>query len=395
MPTPRALLRFVVPRLGLERYLAKPGDGRQQPVIAARVLLWAMVVGRVLRECSFLGVEPIVRVAGCRVLGLQRSFSNDALNYLGERLDPSTTRSALIDLVRQAKRGKAFQDCRFLGLAVDGTGAGRSRESHCDWCRPIHDAQLKVLGYHHQVVAMSVVGTGLTLPFEVEPYGPGDSEYAAAQRLLTRARRSPGNPLCRLRGGGWRVCPRPLLAHRQSPGTARRRAAEGESPPLVGHRAAALPAASSHPRLSRWKRPGGGLGCGRLRSLGNPAMQTVRAFRYRQHKPDGKLVEATWLTDFPSRQVSSLSLYHMAKSRWQMENQTFNDAKNRYGFEHTCHHEKNSVLLNYLITLLALTIERLYRIRYLHRGTHAVRSAEQLCRLLWVSLSRPLSPNTS
>ena len=187
MPTPRALLRFVVPRLGLERYLAKPGDGRQQPVIAARVLLWAMVVGRVLRECSFLGVEPIVRVAGCRVLGLQRSFSNDALNYLGERLDPSTTRSALIDLVRQAKRGKAFQDCRFLGLAVDGTGAGRSRESHCDWCRPIHDAKLKVLGYHHQVVAMSVVGTGLTLPFEVEPYGPGDSEYAAAQRLLTRA----------------------------------------------------------------------------------------------------------------------------------------------------------------------------------------------------------------
>ena len=141
-----------------------------------------MVVGRVLRECSFLGVEPIVRVAGCRVLGLQRSFSNDALNYLGERLDPSTTRSALIDLVRQAKRGKAFQDCRFLGLAVDGTGAGRSRESHCDWCRPIHDAKLKVLGYHHQVVAMSVVGTGLTLPFEVEPYGPGDSEYAAAQR---------------------------------------------------------------------------------------------------------------------------------------------------------------------------------------------------------------------
>jgi hypothetical protein len=53
-----------------------------------------------------------------------------------------------------------------------------------------------------------------------------------------------------------------------------------------------------------------------------------------------KLVEATWLTDFPSRQVSSLSLYHMAKSRWEIENESFTDAKNRYGFEHTCHHEK-------------------------------------------------------
>ncbi len=56
--------------------------------------------------------------------------------------------------------------------------------------------------------------------------------------------------------------------------------------------------------------------------------------------------------------------------------------------------EKTRVLLNYLITLLALTIERLYRIRYLHRGTHAVRSAEQLCRLLWVSLARSRSPST-
>jgi hypothetical protein len=65
-----------------------------------------------------------------------------------------------------------------------------------------------------------------------------------------------------------------------------------------------------------------------------------------------------------------------------------------YRFDHTEKNKKNSVLLNYLITLLALTIERLYRIRYLHRGTHAVRSAEQLCRLLWVSLARPRSPNT-
>jgi hypothetical protein len=32
----------------------------------------------------------------------------------------------------------------------------------------------------------------------------------------------------------------------------------------------------------------------------------------------------------------------MAKSRWEIENQGFNDAKNRYGFEHICHHERPS-----------------------------------------------------
>jgi hypothetical protein len=32
-----------------------------------------------------------------------------------------------------------------------------------------------------------VVGAGLSLPFDVEPYGPKDSEYAAGQRLLRSA----------------------------------------------------------------------------------------------------------------------------------------------------------------------------------------------------------------
>src|SRR5260370_14547170 len=99
MPTPRALRRFVVDRLGLQRYLAKPGDGRQQPVIPARVLLWAMLVGRVLRENSFYGIEQIVRVAGCRVLGLRQSLTNYALNDVVERLHPATSRSALVALV--------------------------------------------------------------------------------------------------------------------------------------------------------------------------------------------------------------------------------------------------------------------------------------------------------
>ena len=85
----------------------------------------------------------------------------------------------------------------------------------------------------------------------------------------------------------------------------------------------------------------------------------------------------------------------MAKSRWEIENQGFNDAKNRYRFEHICHHEAHSLLLVWLLTCLAMTIERLYRIRYLHRGTRAVLSAISLGQLLWLSLSRPVPNDTS
>jgi len=48
-----------------------------------------------------------------------------------------------------------------------------------------------------------------------------------------------------------------------------------------------------------------------------------------------------------------------------------------------------------LLIMLALTIERLYRLRYLHRGKHPVHSSAQLLLQLWLSLSRPRAADSS
>ncbi len=53
---------------------------------------------------------------------------------------------------------------------------------------------------------------------------------------------------------------------------------------------------------------------------------------------------------------------------------------------HVAHHHADSVLVRWLLTCLALTIERLYRLRYLHRGTHRPRTAMDLVRLLRLNL---------
>jgi len=72
----------------------------------------------------------------------------------------------------------------------------------------------------------------------------------------------------------------------------------------------------------------------------------------------------------------------MAKSRWEIENQRFIDAKNRYGLDYICHHERHSLLVVWVLTCSTLTIERLYRIRYLHRGTRPILQAITLWQLL-------------
>jgi hypothetical protein len=65
--TPRPLLHFVTRRLRLRRYLKDPADGRQQTQIPTQTLLWALLVGQILRQPSFHAVEA-------RIQGFQHSF---------------------------------------------------------------------------------------------------------------------------------------------------------------------------------------------------------------------------------------------------------------------------------------------------------------------------------
>ena len=107
----------------------------------------------------------------------------------------------------------------------------------------------------------------------------------------------------------------------------------------------------------------------------------MRVIRYRQHHLNGEIVEAYWLTNLSSRCISRRCLYAMAK--------------NRYGLEHIRHHHERSMLLVWLLSCLGLTLERLYRLCYLHRGSHLVRTAIDLLRLLQLGLSVPVVTDSS
>ncbi len=242
---------------------------------------------------------------------------------------------------------------------------------------------------------ISVVGTGLSLPLDVEPYGPGDSEYAAAQRLLRRTVGQVGKRFAQYVVVDGELATAPFL-HAAGDLDLRVVARLKENLPEL-FRAAQQRFRSQPPTTVFWH------GKDRIEVWDaddfDPwetlSWETVRVLFYRQHKPDGLVVEAYWLTDFPSSRVGVPSLYRMAKSRWEIENQGFNEAKSRHGIEHVCHHQANSLLVRWLMVLLALTIERLYRLRYLRRGTHPLRTSAQLVLTLWLSLSRPCPADTS
>ncbi len=394
-PTPRRILRYVRQCLRLKSYLNNPGDGRSRPQIPARHLVWSVLIGCVLRESSFHAVEALVCSKARRALEVGRKFGDDALAYFTERLDPLPTRHALAAAVSQAKRNKAFDTSRFIGVAIDGSTVGRCSAEGCQFCRPYRDSEGEIIGYRHHLVLASIVGTGLSLPVDVEPYGPGDSEYAAGQRLLQRIVDDLGRRFAQyvVVDGGFATAPflhtaaacglkvvarlKPNLRDLYTAAEAR----FAYKPPsrIFKH---------GPDRVEIWDADD-------FDAWNALEWETVRVIRYRQHKPDGTIIEAYWLTNFSTHRVGSEALYRMAKSRWEVENQGFNDAKNRYGFEHIAHHHVNSMLVCWLLLMLALTIERLYRLRYLHRGSHTPHSPIALLRQLRLSLAAAISLDTS
>lgn len=394
-PTPRHLKRFARKCLKLGRYLKRPGDGRVRAQIRAETLLWALIIGEVIRQGAFHAIESLVHSRARRALAVPRRFGDDALAYFTERLDPSTTRQALAQTVLRAKRNKAFENTRWIGLALDGTGVARCRKARCPLCHPIHDSEHKVVGHNHHFSAISIVGARIVLPFDVEPYGPGDSELAASERMLERGVDHLGPRFADyvVADGLYAGAPFVHMAGRLGLRVVIR--LKANLPELL--QAAQARFANRAPSLS-FEHDGDQVEIWDADDF-DPwealNWSTVRVVRYRQRKPDGQVVEAYWLTDFTPGQVGSRALYLMAKSRWQIENQVFNDGKNRYGLEQIRHHHANSLLIGWLLNCLALTVERLYRLRYLHRGGRPPYTAIELVRLLWLSLGAPCPRNTS
>ena len=397
----RRLWACATTTLGLGAYVRAPGDGRVAPVVPVATVLRALLLGYLLRDGSFHGIEALVRSAARRALGVPRAFGDDTVAYVTERLDVAALRGALGTVLSQAKRRHALEAEAQIGWVLDGTTVGACPRIQCPWCHPVirparpdapHPSGVgTVVGQIHKLSLLTVVGGALVLPVDVEPYGPADSEAAASLRLLTRGVTTLGRRFGQYVVADGLYATAPFLHAAGDLGLHAVVRLKGNVPTLYAEaqaRFAGQPPTTTFTdavgaRVEAWDADD-------FPPWDPLRWDSVRVLRYRQTHATGAVAEAYWLTDFSSRRLSTRRVYEIAKHRWAIENQGFNDGKTRYGLAHVPHHHPTSLLLHWLLVALTLTIERLYRLRYLHRGPHPRLTAMQLLRRLRLSLGQPV-----
>jgi len=178
-------------------------DSRLHPEIPGRAISLTLLLGEVAQIPSLLQLQAETQLPQWQQwVGYPERISDDALDYVSERMDPGKLRRGAAWINRKLKRGKAFAENKVNGLLVISLDANEqfcSDHRCCEDCltRQItsKDAQgqpVQHIQYYHKQVYAQLSGPKLSVILDVEPMRQGEEECAAALRLLARLRESHG-----------------------------------------------------------------------------------------------------------------------------------------------------------------------------------------------------------
>lgn len=295
--------------------------------------------------------------------------------YLRERLDsvdPECLQPAFRACFSAVQRGKMLPLYQFLGdyylVSNDGTGFFNSEEVFCENCCVKHHRNGRTSYYHQMMCAVMVHPCqSVVLPITLEPIlkqdgaSKNDCERNASKRLLTKLRRM--HPKLKM------VIVEDAL-HSNAPHIALLKRLEYEY--IIGVKPegniwlfdwvnAATCFTSSIERNGvkyefRW-----------LNDVPlNESNENFRVnfFECREISPKGEVQLFTWVTSFKIMEDVIYELMRGARSRWKIENETFNTLKTQgYHFEHNYGHGyKNlSTVMGYLM-MLAFLIDQIQQL---------------------------------
>jgi len=292
--------------------------------------------------------------------------------YMRERLDevdPRALRGCFTKLFAEVQRSKKLEPYQYLDnkylISLDGTGYFSSKTVHCDQCCQKKHKNGSVTYYHH-ILQAAVVNPVLkqVIPLAPEPisqqdgHTKNDCELNAAKRFLTDFRREhPKLPVTLLADA--------LYANEPFVKALKQRDMSfilNVKP--ANHKWLFDYFKAEKTQIHEHQDEQGVLHYFEFINqapLNSSETTHVNLLFYRQTMPKGETKNMTWITDFKLTKDNVFTVMQGGRSRWKIENETFNTLKNQgYEFEHNFGHgKKNLSHVFAMLMLLAFTIDQI------------------------------------
>jgi hypothetical protein len=308
---------------------------------------------------------------------IQQVPSDTQMRELLDPLQPDSIRPMFNDVFRELRRGKALESFVFLEdsylLSLDGTGYFSSKKIHCDACLEKKNKKTGEITYQHQMLGAALVHPDLkqVVPLAPEPIikqdgdNKNDCERNAAKRLLHKIREEhPHLRLIVVEDGLASNAPHIRLLKQL-----RMNFLLGVKPDDHEHLFDAVIQAGDEERFTTmsWTHPKDPqvlCEIGFVHDLplnkSNPDLR-VNFLQYIEFGPDGREQKKfSWVTDLTITRENAQHLVRGGRSRWKIENETFNTLKNQgYHFEHNYGHgQQNLSVVFAMLMMLAFLVDQ-------------------------------------
>ena len=317
--------------------------------------------------------EPIIRRNLRTLYGVDKAPSDTCMRERLDQVLPRQLRRTYKKIFADLQRGKVLEQYRYLGghyiISIDGTGQYCSKKVHCDnCCEKNHRNGSK--SYYHPMLGAVLVHPDhkVVIPLAPEPIVKGDGvtkndcERNAAKRLLSDLRREHPHLKALIVEDGLAS----NFPHLSLLDSLKMNYIIGVKP-------------GDHSYLFDWikdLKPSA--------PIKNDADGTKHEFRYYTNVPlndanhdyrvnvleycetdkSGKQQHFTWVTKLEITPENVYEIMRAGRSRWRIENETFNTLKNQgYNFEHNYGHGyKNLCSVMTMLMMLSFLIDQVQQL---------------------------------
>ncbi len=317
--------------------------------------------------------EPWLRRNLKTLYGVEKAPSDTTMRERLDNISPKQLRRPFKKIFAYLQRGKALEGYRCLDghhiISLDGTGQFSSEKVHCQNCCEKHHRGGKVEYYHHMLGAVLVhPDKREVIPLAPEPIVKGDGETKndcernAAKRLLTDLRREhPHLKVLIVEDGLAANYPHLSLLDSLN------------MQYIVGVKP------GDHTYLFSWIKDLKPMSHQYIDDAGTthefhayhdvPLNDThhdyrVNVLEYWETKKDGRKQHFSWVTKLTLTPENVYQAMRAGRSRWKIENETFNTLKNQgYNFEHNFGHGyQNLCSVMTMLMMLAFLIDQVQQL---------------------------------